>query len=246
MPDEPLAPDAFSFRDDQPLVLRIFDHALDDTDTSRRSRLAVESVLSKSSKSVIMISQVDPAVKALTGESEQWQTLLRDFARLDLKSGLAKKDGETDERFDFRIEDNPYQCWRFYTLTRSQRLVLVQLAREGLVNPNCRQVVYELLNEGLIVRRWGTFTIKDPDFEGFLNTISPNIINFLETNGDGADSSSLRISLWVVCIGLAGFVMFTQREMFSIWVTYATGLAAAVPALIKAVSVFRGKSGTEA
>jgi hypothetical protein len=89
-------------------------------------------------------------------------------------------------------------------------------------------------------------TIKDPAFEGFLNTISPNIIRGLETHGDGVDSSSLRISLWVVCIGLAGFLIFTQREMFSVWVTYATGLAAAGPALIKAVSVFRGKSGTEA
>jgi hypothetical protein len=120
------------------------------------------------------------------------------------------------------------------------------LAQEGLVNPNCREVVCELLKEGLIARRWGTLTVSSPEFTGFLSSIAPNVIKDLETRGDGTNSSSLRISLWVVCIGLAGFLIFTQREMFSVWVTYATGLAAAVPAVLKAVSVFRGKSGTEA
>jgi hypothetical protein len=232
-------------QDYRPLVLRIGDRALDDRDSSRKIRLALESAFAKMSKGVFLILPADPAVKALAGESEHWQTLLRDFVRLDLKSGFARRDGAADEKFDFRIEASPYQCWRFYSLTRCQRLLLVQLAQEGFVNPHCREVVCELLEQGLIVRKWGTLTVSDPEFAAFLNSIGPNVIRDLETRGDATNSFSLRISLWVVCIGLAGFLIFTQREMFNAWVTYATGLAAAVPALLKVVSVFRGKGGAE-
>jgi hypothetical protein len=233
-------------QDGRPLVLRIVDRALDDPDSSRKIRSTLERVLSNVSKKVIITSQADPTAEAVGKEGEQWQTLLRVFARLDLNSSPVRRDGETDSEFECRTVADAYYSWRFYSLSRSQRLVLVQLAQEGLVNPNCRPVVCELLQEGLIVRQWGTLTINGAHFADFLNAIPPNIIKDLERHGAGADSASLRTSLWVVCLGLAVFLIYTQREVFSIWITYATGLAAAVPALIKAVSLFRGKSGTEA
>jgi hypothetical protein len=232
--------------DDRPLILRMADHALDDRDSSRKIRLALEKAFAKMSKGVLLISQVDPAAKTVAGESEHWQTLLSDFARLDLKSGFASRNGGVAEKFDFRIEASPYQCWRFYSLTRCQRLLLVQLAQEGVVNPHCREIVCELLNQGLIERRWGTLAVSDPEFAAFLKSIAPSVVKDQETGGDATNSSSLRISLWVVCIGLAGFLIFTQREMFNVWVTYASGIAAAVPAILKALSVFRGKGGAEA
>jgi hypothetical protein len=231
---------------DRPLVLCIVDRALDDPDSSRKVRSTLEGVLSNTSEKVIITSETDPTAEAMGKEGEQWQTLLRDFARLDLNSGPPRREGETDIDFDCRIVADAYYNWRFYSLSRTQRLVLVQLAQEGLANPNCRPVVCDLLEEGLIVRKWGTFTINGSHLADFLKAIPPNVIEDLESHVADADSASLRTSLWVVCLGLAVFLIYTQREVFSIWVTYVTGVAAVVPALIKAVSVFRGKSGSEA
>jgi hypothetical protein len=230
----------------RPLVLCIVDRALDDPDSSRKIRSTLERVLSNISEKVIITSETDPMEEAMGKEGEQWQTLLRDFARLDLTSGPPRREGETNKDFDCRIVADSYYNWRFNSLSRSQRLVLVQLAQEGLANPNCRPVVCDLLEEGLIVRKWGAFTINGSHLANFLKAIPPNVIEDLERHGADADSASLRTSLWVVCIGLAIFLIYTQREVFSIWVTYVTGVAAVVPALIKAVSVFRGKSGSEA
>jgi len=42
------------------------------------------------------------------------------------------------------------------------------------------------------------------------------------------------------------FSIYTQGEIFNTWVTYATGLAAAVPAFLRVFAVFRGERRTEA
>jgi len=122
----------------------------------------------------------------------------------------------------------------------------VQLAQERLVNPNSHRAVCELMGEGLIERRWGLLTIRDDRFADFLESaVPPNTIKHWERQGSGVHSASLRTSLLVVGVGVAAFLIYTQGAVFNTWVTYATGLAASVPAFLHVFNIFRRGKGAE-
>jgi len=90
-------------------------------------------------------------------------------------------------------------------------------------------------------------TIKDSRFAEFVkHAVPPATLKHWEAEGSGTRSADLRWSLLVVGIGVAGFLIYTQGEIFNTWVTYATGLAAAVPAFLRVFAVLRGERGTEA
>ena len=52
-------------------------------------------------------------------------------------------------------------------------------------------------------------------------------------------SETLRTSLLVAGVAVAGFLVYTQGAIFDSWITYMTGLAAAVPAMIKLLATIR-------
>jgi hypothetical protein len=97
------------------------------------------------------------------------------------------------------------------------------------------------------VRRWGLLIIRDSRFAEYVKSaVPPEAIKHWEGQGAGSRSTPLSTSLLVVGATVAGFLIYTQGEVLNTWVTYATGLAAAVPAFIRVVAMFRGKSGAEA
>jgi hypothetical protein len=160
---------------------------------------------------------------------------------------LAQRVDETLEQFESRISAEAYQRWLFPRRPRPQKLVLVHLAQERLVSPNSGGIVRELMTEGIVLRRWGLVTIKDSRFAEFVKcAVPPDTVKHWEGRGAGTRSASLRTSLLVVGVAVGGFLIYTQGEIFNTWVTYATGLAAAVPAFIRVFAVLRGKSGAEA
>ena len=152
---------------------------------------------------------------------------------IDLNEGPAKGDNETSEAFEARVSEDGYNNWLFSGRPEGQKLVLVQLAEEGLVNPNSRPDVRELMKDGFLVRENGMLAIRDRDFLQFLRkTASGDVIKDLESHL-AVRSNTLRLAL--LAAGVAGmvFLFSTQGAMVNTWVTYATGLAAAIPALIK-------------
>ncbi|HXM23833.1 MAG TPA: hypothetical protein VN948_21420 [Terriglobales bacterium] len=233
-------------RDGHPLVLCNFERALDDPDSSQKSLLTLQRVLSKLGKSVVITSMVDPVSKSPAGESEQWRTVLRSFVRIDLNSSPAQRVDETVEQFEGCVSTGAYHRWLFSGHSRPQKLVLVQLAQERLVNPNSHHVVCELMREGLIERRWGLLTIRDDRFADFLEcAVPPNTVKRWERQGSGVHSASLRTYLLVAGLGVAAFLIYTQGAVFNTWVTYATGLAASVPAFLHVFDIFRRGKGAE-
>ncbi len=234
-------------RDGRPLVLYNCEATFDNPRTNRQSLVALERVLSNLGNRVVITAMVDPALQPPAGENEQWPTLLRSFVRIDLNSSSAQRVDETLEQFESRISAEAYQRWLFPRRSRPQKLVLVHLAQERLVSPNSGGIVCELMREGVVVRRWGLLTIKDSRFAEFVKcAVPPDTIKHWEGQGAGTRSASLRTSLLVVGAGVAGFLIYTQGAVFNTWVTYATGLAASVPAFMRVFAVLRGKSGAEA
>jgi len=227
-------------RKDRPVVFYNFENGLEGREHSQLKLAILERVLSRLPQSVVLASKVDPAANSSATEPDQWKTMLRSFVRIDLNSNPSPDAGETLEQFERRISIDSYHRFQFSGRPKAQKLALVQLAQEKVVNPNSRAVVRELMKDGLVVRRWGMITIKDSRFAHFLkNAIPIKSIKHWEKQGARRHSATLRTSLLVAGVAVAGFLLYTQGAIFNTWITYMTGLAAAVPVMMKLLATLR-------
>ena len=226
-------------RDGRPAVFYNFELGLEDRESNQQKLSTLERVLSRLPQSVVLTSKVDPVANSPEAEREQWRSLLQPFVRIDLNSGRTQRADETAEQFECRISADDYYEWLLSARSKPQKLTLVQLAQETVVNPNSRGIVCELMNEGLVMRRWGMLTVKDDRFSQFLKSAIPcKSIKRWERQGTGMRSATLRTSLVVAGVGIAGFLLYTQGAIFNTWLTYMTGLAAAVPAVMRLLEIF--------
>jgi hypothetical protein len=231
-------------RNGRPVVFYNFESGLEGREHSQQKLATLERVLSKLPHSVVLASSVDPVANSSEAEREQWRTMLGSFVRIDLNSRHAQHSQETVEQYEHRISAEAYYRWLLSGRPKAQKLALVHLAQEKVVNPNSRGVVRELMKEGLVVRRWGMLTVKDHHFSNFLkNAIPCKSIKHWEKQGAGIHAGTLRTSLLLVGAGVAGFLLYTQGAIFNTWITYMTGFAAAVPAVMKLFQLFRAGGG---
>jgi hypothetical protein len=234
-------------RKDRPVVFYNFENGLEGREHSQLKLALLERVLSRLPHSVVLASKVDPAANSSAAEPDQWKTMLRSFVRIDLNSNPSPDAGETLEQFERRISADSYNRFQFSGRSKAQKLALVQLAQEKVVNPNSRAVVRELMKDGLVVRRWGMITIKDSRFAHFLkNAIPIKSIKHWEKQGARRHSDILRTSFLVAGVAVAGFLLYTQGAIFNTWITYMTGLAAAVPVMMKLLATLRRGGETAA
>jgi hypothetical protein len=230
-----------------PLVLRNFDRLPDDSESSVKANNSLLRLLSGLGDSVIIISEHDPLSMSSIEASERWRRLLRSFVRIDLNSKLGQRIGEDDADYQSRISAESYFHWLFTGLSKSEKLVMIQLAQETTVNPNSSHIVSDLMAQGLIERRWGLLTVKDPNFAKFLKHALPHdTIKLWEKEIAGARPAVLQWSFLVLGVGVVAFLIYTQGEVFNTWVTYATGVAAAAPKILQFLSSVRPKSGAKA
>jgi hypothetical protein len=228
------------------VLLYGIEKVLHNPEASGKCRCVVQEILRQLDKSVVLSTEKDPVASACDGEMEHWRALLRSFIRVELGSGQAHVLGRTRPRYERRVTTDPYHRWLFDQRSEPEKLLLVQLAQEGLVNPNSRGVAQELIRKGLIVRRSGFLEIRSAEFAMFLKqAVSLSTTKRWEKEGAGITATSLRISLLVIGAGVVGFLIYTQREVFNTWVTYATGFAASVPTFLHLLSMFRGGKGAE-
>ncbi len=226
-------------QDGRPVEFYNFERGLDNPASNQRMLSTLERVLSMLHKPVVIASKVDPPVKSSGDEREQWERLLQSFVRINLNSGPTQRADEPSKQFEERIFREGYYDWLFSDRSEAQKLVLVQMAEEQLVNPNSWPDVRELMEEGLVVRAYGMLAIKDSRFVQFLKkTISRDTIKEWESQGAGY-SNTLRTSLLVTGAAVVIFLLWTQGAVVNTWITYATGLAAAIPALLKVLELLR-------
>jgi hypothetical protein len=229
-----------------PVLLYGVEKVLRNPETSAKSRVVVREVLRQLDKSVVLSTVEDPVANACDGEMEHWRALLRSFIRVELGSEQVLVPRRAGRRHERRVTTDPYHRWLFDQQSESEKLLLVQLAQEGLVNPNSRGFAQELIRKGLIIRRSGLLSIRNEEFAMFLkHAVSSSTTKRWETEGAGITTASLRFSLLVIGAGVAGFLIYTQGEVFNTWVTYATGFAASVPTFLHLFSLFRGGKASE-
>ena len=230
-----------------PLVLRGFDRMPDDPENSTKANISLLRVLSGLGNSVIIISDLDPLAISSIEASERWRSLLRSFVRIDLHSKLGQRIGEDDADYQNRVSAESYFHWLFSGLSKSEKLVMMQLAQEGVVNPNSSDVIADLMAQGLIERRWALLTVKERNFAKFLaHAVHRDTVKHWEKDIAGARPASLQWSFLVLGVGVVAFLIYTQGAVFNTWVTYATGVAAAAPKILQFLSSVRPKSDAKA
>ena len=133
----------------------------------------------------------------------------------------------------------------FFRRSILEKLTLVHLAQESLVNPRGRNILCNLLKEGLIERDSGILNIKDPCFADFLRrAVSDDVIRRWETNGADVRLAGLRTSLLIAGIGIGSFLILSQSNILDTSVTYVTALAALLPACLRVIETLRRGTGS--
>ncbi|HWT82349.1 MAG TPA: hypothetical protein VN648_26490, partial [Candidatus Methylomirabilis sp.] len=233
-------------RDGRPLVLRNFERLPDNPDTAARTLVTLLRLLSALGNSIIIVSTLDPILISSIEASERWRSVLRSFVRIDFHDTPRQRVDEDDADFEGRISAGSYFHWLFAGLRKPEKLVMLQLAREHVVNPSSSQIVYELMEQGFIERRHGLLTITDASFAKFLPRALPrNTVKLWEKEVAGTGPFSLQTSLLILGVGTVAFLIYTQGEVFNTWVAYATGVAAAVPKALQFFENLQGKSAAK-
>jgi hypothetical protein len=150
----------------------------------------------------------------------RWIRVFRPFRQLEI--GLAP--GETGEQYARAI-------WA--SSSKSEQLVLRQLADEDVVNPHSEAVVAQLMRRGL-VRRDRRLHIMDAAFQRFVLRVVPaDEISRREGDGVSLPWASKATAGLTVAIGIAMALVLTSQQMVDAWIGYMPALAPAVPTMLK-------------
>ena len=141
-----------------------------------------------------------------------------------------------------RSHSHYQQIWE--SCTPAEKLVLGQIAAEGLVNGKTKRTVRMLMARRL-VRRQPNFVLLNETFRQFvLSESSRAEVTVLEQESNSA-WDAIRSPFMVLLIGSLAFFIATQQELFNTTLGIVTGVAATLPAVMKMVSMFGSRKGTE-
>src|SRR5262249_39568691 len=124
----------------------------------------------------------------------------------------------------------PYYRALWLSCLTKEKLMLKQLADEGLVNPRDEATVLELMRKGLVVRNNG-FKLINKTFRRFVaHAVSADTVAEWEREGVRIPWTSIRTALATCAIAFGGFLILTQQQLVGAWF-------GVVPTLIPAVVV---------
>lgn len=166
------------------------------------------------------------------------QTLRKVFL-FDLGEGKTETDGkgEADLVSEKRL---------FRSGTRLEKLALVQLAQEGIINPKATDILAKLIHESLVGRVNGLLRIIDDKFAQFLaDAVDPKTIQEWEKDGADIRLLSLRTSLLAFGVGAAVFLIYSQGDLLNTWAKLLGGLATLIPVFLRLQDGVWGRSKSE-
>src|SRR5262245_14356224 len=141
-----------------------------------------------------------------------------------------------------RAENYYREIWA--TCTREEKLVLSQLAEDGLVNYKAKPTLRRLLARGL-VRREPHFVLMNETFRRFvLSSFSRTEVAALEEDSTTSAWDAIRWPFLALLVGSLAFLFVTQHELFNTTVGVITAVAAAVPAIVKMANIFGERRGS--
>ncbi len=137
-------------------------------------------------------------------------------------------------------EARHWQLWR--ECTRAEKLALRQLAEEGFLNPTSIPAAGRL-RERLLLRRDPAFSLVTRPFARFvLAAEMPQTIAAWEASGGQSGWARLRVPLVAMAMIVAAYLLTAEPDALNWSIALATGVAAALPALLKLFSMLGDQS----
>ena len=125
------------------------------------------------------------------------------------------------------------------TCTRDERLVLYQLAQDGWANPKNELAIQHLLRRGLILG--SGLRIMNESFRHFIRRSQYHEeIALWEQEGEQSLWRSLRLSLGILAVSAAAWLLYSQQQLFNAVLGYVGALGAAAGVVFKLLSDLRG------
>ena len=199
----------------------------------------MEDVLGAKRRAVQVISRVSAAtlLEMVSNETrERWKQLFAQFAHLGDAANAAPvpKLLKDENRFVFE------RIWA--DSAPDERLVMYQLARDGLVNEKNSDVLKRLMGRGL-VQRSPELELITPGLERFvMATVKPEQVAAAERETGMPRWTSLGIAVTVLIIAGVTVIFTSQKDVINYTSGIITAIAAAVPALLKLIAVLSGRA----
>ena len=164
------------------------------------------------------------------------------MAEADLRRTLRDSDSDTDRR---RLLDEiceraeTYFAGLWSSCRQDEKLLLYQLAQNGLANGRNRRTLRRLIARGL-VRRNPNLELFAESFRLYVLEAAEreNIVTIAREARGASTWDSLRLPFFVIIISFLLLLFATQKDMLTTTTALATALTTGLPVLMKLVGVF--------
>lgn len=164
------------------------------------------------------------------------QPLIAHFTQND------KSDKKFSDMIAYNIQNTAYHFYAFiwHSLTLAEKLLLYDLAEDGLVNSSDYFNLNMLIQKGVIVSKDGTLQLFNKGFRNFIlagngKDETKKIQQHLTDTGTWG---KLKTPLLVIILSILAFMLASQQEAYSKLIAYLTALAGGIPVLAKVFSFF--------
>jgi hypothetical protein len=135
----------------------------------------------------------------------------------------------------------------WHSLNPEEKIIIYDIAEDNIFNSTNLMVLYGLKRKGLVTKQDGIFMLFSETFRQYiLSNVHKAEIRKVS---NGIKGSSLwmdyRGPLLIVFISLVWFIFYSNQDKYGNLVPILTGLAAAVPALVKFISYFTGSGAKQ-
>lgn len=125
----------------------------------------------------------------------------------------------------------PYYRSIWELCSQDERLVMIQLAEEGVVNPKRFDIVRRLHNRGLVIVE-PRFDLMNRSFRQFVRSVeSPERVKEWEQTSAGVSWKRFSAPLYTLAAVIVAILLYTQQDLFSQVLGIATGAAGALNSL---------------
>jgi len=135
----------------------------------------------------------------------------------------------------------------WHSLNPEEKIIIYDIAEDNIFNSTNLMVLYGLKRKGLVTKKDGIFMLFSETFRQYILLNVPKAE--IRKVSSGIKGSSLwmdyRGPLLIVFISLVWFIFYSNQDKYGNLVPILTGLAAAVPALVKFISYFTGSSAKQ-
>ncbi len=130
--------------------------------------------------------------------------------------------------------------WSF--CTKGEKLLLYQLAKGLMINPENKEPLEHLMRRGFI-RRDPSWSIVNDSFARFVLTAEPeSVYQEWVTASEQSLFKILRIPLMTAVIVILGILMYSSQESTESFLALATSVLALLPLLLRNLSLVREPS----